>query len=80
MAKTIGGSDAKGAAAALSAAKKSGMKIKKASGFAAFEKKDKAADKKMGVKEGSKKDMAMDKKAGVPAYRKGGSVKGKCGC
>ena len=47
--------------------------------FAAFEKKDKAADKKAGVKEGSKKDMAMDKKAGMPAFRKGGSVKSKCG-
>ncbi len=55
--KTIGGSDAKGAAAALGAAKKSGMKVMKASGFAAAKKKDKS----------------------TPAYRKGGSVKGKCG-
>jgi hypothetical protein len=56
--KTVGGSDAKGKAAAMNAAKKSGMKIKKASGLAAIQ--------------------AKDKKAGMPAFRKGGSVKGKC--
>lgn len=41
--KTIGGNDAKGKAAALAAAKKSGMNVRKASGYEAFEKKGKKA-------------------------------------
>lgn len=73
--KVIGGNDAKGKAAALSAAKKSGMNVRKASGFEAFEKKDKAADKKQGVKEGSKKDMALDKKSRMGAFMCGGKVR-----
>lgn len=77
--KVIGGSDAKGKAAALAAAKKSGLNVRKATGFEAFEKKDKSADKKAGVKEGSKRDMAMDSRAsGKRMYAKGGMVKGKC--
>ena len=64
--------------AEIAAAKKAGLNVKKSTGYAAFEKKDKAADKKAGVKEGSKKDMAMDKKAGMPAFKRGGKV-GGCG-
>ena len=73
--KTIGGNDAKGKAAALAAAKKSGLSVRKAAGFEAFEKKDKAADKKAGVKEGSKKDMALDKKSRMGAFSCGGKVR-----
>lgn len=60
--------------AALAAAKKAGLGVRKATGYEAFEKKDKAADKKAGVKEGSKKDTALDKKAGMPAFKRGGKV------
>lgn len=73
--KTIGGNDANGKAAALTAAKKAGLNVRKATGFEAFEKKDKAADKKAGVKEGSKKDMALDKKSRVGAFSCGGKVR-----
>lgn len=60
-------------AAALTAAKKSGLNIRKASGYEAFEKADKASDKKAGVKEGSKADLKKDKKAGLK-MRGGGCV------
>lgn len=58
--------------AAITAAKKAGLGVRKASAFEAFEKKDRASDKKAGVKEGSKADMAKDKK--MMKFRGGGCV------
>lgn len=59
--------------AAIAAAKKSGMNIRKATGYEAFEKMDKASDRRAGVKEGSKADLKKDKKAGLK-MRGGGCV------
>lgn len=68
MKKTFGGP------AAIAAAKKAGLNVRKATGYEAFEKKDKAADKKAGVKEGSKKDAKLDKKR-MGAFSCGGKVR-----
>lgn len=59
--------------AALTAAKKAGLNVRKATAYEAFEKKDRASDRKAGVKEGSKADMKKDAKMGLK-MRGGGCV------